>query len=945
MSDKPVAPAPAAEQSDPQDLLKATRAALGRKDYRSATASVESFLAKVPGNPEAWLLLGQVHFECGSHADALAAYSKAMELNPGDYRVWFNIGELYSACEQHQDAHTAYTHALSLPGVDIDTLQQRLEATQANIRAQAVGENQQSAPTPAPPAAAAPAPASQPQPSPPVSRPTPTQPASAPSSSAAPPAAQSNNNGPIRPQPQPSTASSAPAPVPMGEDSAYTVVPPRLETGTYESARGESLFTTMGGTTVHNPKQALPPAKVAVTTGAGNMGKFTCLTAPLSTLQEHTVPSKLQQTPTLHELLQDIPHALQQAKVIEEKASELQVPNLLKGSIWLLPVSVLRLWFLLAISDHSRHTAHKLYPDQHPVPPGLPPIHYNLLSADGLSAAPQQGGVKRPRDNTDQSSGPAYSEGSAPGFSNGPNFSGNAQGDAGVTVSQARAMFGARFPNRMRGKKGIRLMGVPPPSKNSSTEQEDNQQLAAVHALASCLGASTVDPAFLNLACATLGAPKPTQAQTPAAGGALPQWAQTLAQNVQPTVNGVELRLMLNEKPDAGSSHRIVLRVPAWPHRRRVQRRETRLSRLLAAGAQDVQPEDEIGSVDTVIDENDERLVPVQPTHAASHPAMPTHSTAPQAPRGAPMPFHHQAPQQPQQPSAQHGWNSGAPHMEQMGMQANAPPPPVDTKGPPPGPPGAPQGMPTAGGVMSARDFMPPTSSAGMHMQQQHGMPRGSGGMDMHMMHGQPQQGGMHMGPEGMYGGPHGGMGHFAQQGGPPPGMHPGMGMPPSGYHEHGQPQGYLPAANGGHMQPQQGQHYGSPPPMVPVSGYHGADERAQQQAQHMRGPSGMPPQGYGMYPGQGQPMPGQDGGFGGYSAGMSAAYHGGHAPPPQQHGHPGGHQQHGYGVPPGGQQFYEHPGAAPQYPGHPGQGYAQGQPQGYGAPPPQYAGQFQYYR
>jgi len=948
-----------APQPAPEDLLKATRAALGQKDYHSATNSVEAYLGKMPRDPEAWLLLGQIHFECGSHADALAAYSKAMELNPGDYRVWFNIGELYSACEQHQDAQTAYTHALSLPGVDIDKLQARLEATQANMRVQTVGEThsapppaQQPAAPPAAPAAthaqATPAPrpqasTSRPQASNGAPKPAPAQPAPA---------------VPLRSQPQPSTAPSNGTPAPADDESAYTVIPPRLQAGNYESSRGESNFSTMGGATVHNPKQSLPAAKVSVTTGAGNMGKFTCLTAPLSTLQEHTVPSQLQQTPTLHELLQETPRALQKARAMPEGDVSLQVPVLKGGTIWLLPVSVLRLWFLLAISDHSRHTAHKLYPDQHPPPPGLPPIHYNLLSADARQQQPgqqqpgqqargmeQHGGVKRPRDLPEQPSAPAYhhqlqqqrqqqQQVVAPAFPGSrPTMAvSNPHSEAGVTVSQVRAMFGARFPNRMRGKKGVRLMGVPPPSENTSPEQEDRQQAAAVYAMATYMGTASVNSALLTACCGMLGAPKPSQAGTPAASAALPHWAQSIVQNVHPAVAGVELRLVLNEQAGAPSSHRMLLRVPAWPHTRRVQRRDARLARLMAAGAQDVQPEDEISSVDTVIDENDERLIPVQPQQPHRGPVPPpakaqaqaqaTNGMGPGSQRH--MDFQQAAAPQPHG-MVQHGWG-GPRHAEHPSM-----------------PPSAMQGdsKPAQQGsqaVMSARDFMQSGSTSGMHAQMPQGMPRGSGAMDMHLVQGQ----GMHMGAEGMYGGHAGAMGHYGQQGGPPQGMHPGMGMQgAAGFQDHPHQQ-Y--AAGPGQAPHMQGQHYGSPPPPVQGAGY---DERAvtQQQQQHMRGPGGMPPsQGYGMYAGQAPPMQqGPEGGYPGFSNGMPTPYHGGHAPPP--HGHPSHQpqQQYGYGMPAPGQ-YYEHPGGALPYGGQ-AQGYPPGQPQGYGAPPPHFAGQHQYYR
>ena len=880
-----------------------------------------------PSDGEAWLLLGRVFFASQSFTEALASYSNAMEVNASDYRVWFHIGELYSACEQFHDAETAYKHAQSLPGANMAVLQQRLAAVGEAAAAAA------SAPNPAAPPAAQQAP-------PPHANTGGPFPATSQAPSHAPPPPPQTQQG--HPQQQMGQPDMAPAP----RDSAHTVVPPRLTESQYEHSHGRSVFSTLGGATTHNPSQRLPPSEVTVTTGAGSMGKFTCLAAPLSTLQEHCVPSSLTQTAPLKDLLVDTPRALSQVLAAEDggRGSGPVPPEGPGEDVWLLPVSVLRLWFLLAVSDHSRHTAHTLYPDQHQAPPPLPPIHYNLLGDLAMEAAAAASGgapVAQPVPVGSEGmghypAGPAAPQPSHGGHPAAPPPAPQAPAAGAkvepVTAAEVRAMFGARFANRIRGRKGIRLMGVPPPSANPPPPGEAARLAEAARSLVACMGANAVPAPLWSWTLAELGLPRSMRGGPDAPPDLpLPQWAGALRQ-AQPTVPGVAVHV-----EEGGSGGRILLRLPSWPLKARASRRVARLQRLRVAGAADVGSDDEISSVDTADDEDEDRFVPVQPVGsaaggAASSRSRPQSQTTAGATGGVKRPRAPSGTTHPSQgpPASNPAWAPGMQAGTQFGV-------PRQMAGG-----GAPPSSGVQGGyVPSAQDFLG-HGQGGAAKASGPGAPPHPGQGDYRQMQAAPGHGGF---PGGGYGHPGqggagGAPGQYAPQGGgfPPPGtsgfptggMHPHMAGPQGGYPGHpgmayGPPPG---TAGGGYQYPSQGmpgqypqfsmaqQHPGAqlyansaPPHGVQQSqqqayGMHPSGAQMQQQQQQQQ--QQQPPPGYfdpAQHMQQGRGYPGQPGmpqhmQYGGHMQG----YAGG--PPPQ--GYPGQfdpaamayYQQQGQGPP-----------------------------------------------
>lgn len=78
---------------------------------------LEKRTSETPDDVAAWIDLGNLYFDSGSHEKAIAAYTKALELNPDNADVMNDLGVMYRRAGQPKKAIEAFDRAIKIdPG-------------------------------------------------------------------------------------------------------------------------------------------------------------------------------------------------------------------------------------------------------------------------------------------------------------------------------------------------------------------------------------------------------------------------------------------------------------------------------------------------------------------------------------------------------------------------------------------------------------------------------------------------------------------------------------------------------------------------------------------------------------------------------------------------------------------------------------------------------------
>jgi Flp pilus assembly protein TadD len=88
-------PAPRAASKPANPDFAAAKAAIDRKDWPGAIASLNKVTQAEPRNPEAWNLLGYATRKGGNPRASLAHYQKALEIDPKHLGAHEYMGEAY----------------------------------------------------------------------------------------------------------------------------------------------------------------------------------------------------------------------------------------------------------------------------------------------------------------------------------------------------------------------------------------------------------------------------------------------------------------------------------------------------------------------------------------------------------------------------------------------------------------------------------------------------------------------------------------------------------------------------------------------------------------------------------------------------------------------------------------------------------------------------------
>ena len=83
-------------------------------DKASIIAALEKETRSNPGNPEAWIELGNSYFDTDQYEKAIGAYSKALEIDPGNANVWTDMGVMYRRNGNPQEAINAFDKAIEV---------------------------------------------------------------------------------------------------------------------------------------------------------------------------------------------------------------------------------------------------------------------------------------------------------------------------------------------------------------------------------------------------------------------------------------------------------------------------------------------------------------------------------------------------------------------------------------------------------------------------------------------------------------------------------------------------------------------------------------------------------------------------------------------------------------------------------------------------------------
>ncbi|MEN8140870.1 MAG: tetratricopeptide repeat protein [Thermodesulfobacteriota bacterium] len=83
----------------------------GTGDAEKTIALLNQVLAQEPQNYEAWVRLGNIHFDRGQHHQAIEAYEKALAINDGSADVWTDLGVMYRRHGQPGKAISSFDEA------------------------------------------------------------------------------------------------------------------------------------------------------------------------------------------------------------------------------------------------------------------------------------------------------------------------------------------------------------------------------------------------------------------------------------------------------------------------------------------------------------------------------------------------------------------------------------------------------------------------------------------------------------------------------------------------------------------------------------------------------------------------------------------------------------------------------------------------------------------
>ena len=81
---------------------------------REALADIKARLDKNPNDAEAWIALGNLHFDGGDPSESVAAYEKALELKPDNPDVLTDLGVMYRKVGKPEKAVEAFAKASSV---------------------------------------------------------------------------------------------------------------------------------------------------------------------------------------------------------------------------------------------------------------------------------------------------------------------------------------------------------------------------------------------------------------------------------------------------------------------------------------------------------------------------------------------------------------------------------------------------------------------------------------------------------------------------------------------------------------------------------------------------------------------------------------------------------------------------------------------------------------
>ena len=85
----------------------------GRGDLAAQIPGLIAETARDPNNVDAWIQLGNVYFDTGSHQKSIDAYKRALELDPGNANVWTDMGVMYRRSGRPDKAVESFTQAMA----------------------------------------------------------------------------------------------------------------------------------------------------------------------------------------------------------------------------------------------------------------------------------------------------------------------------------------------------------------------------------------------------------------------------------------------------------------------------------------------------------------------------------------------------------------------------------------------------------------------------------------------------------------------------------------------------------------------------------------------------------------------------------------------------------------------------------------------------------------
>lgn len=83
---------------------------------------LQQILAGDPGNRKAWVNLANIHFDSNQYREAVAAYTKALDLSPNDPDVITDRGIMYRSLGEFQQAAAEFRRAAAMDPKHINSL-------------------------------------------------------------------------------------------------------------------------------------------------------------------------------------------------------------------------------------------------------------------------------------------------------------------------------------------------------------------------------------------------------------------------------------------------------------------------------------------------------------------------------------------------------------------------------------------------------------------------------------------------------------------------------------------------------------------------------------------------------------------------------------------------------------------------------------------------------